>query len=613
MKHFLILPFILIFFLVAFIPPSQTGDAIHGRPKTQPRPALSGPALSHATTHFKIHYTLHGEDAVSPADDNGDGLPDYVNAVAEALEYSWAEEVERLGWRSPVPDQGEGGDTRFDVYLQDQYDLFGYVETHRGVNGDNPTTPGQETGTTYGFLGLDNDYAADDFNDDLPPLDAMRTTVAHELHHAIQAAYDDNDPYEWLYEASAVWIEDEVYPDIGDAKSYLIDYMDAPDLCLLSVGRDDQDVHWYGSWILLRYISEHYGGPDTIRHLWETMAGQDGLPALESTLAQQGTTLPEVLVNFAVANLTKSNCPDNTPYCYAEGSDYLRPYIEGTVRVDPGEMDTLIPKDGVQQMGVDYVRIKSNKPVMVDFQGSPAAQWEVRLVGLDDGQATVSRLADSGPTTIDPAQFSRFYLVIVNTTPVEFEADCRYHNYTLALADAAAFERISAPPVPEDPGPYLPPTFNTQKTGFLGHGQAISREEAPFTPLYPGYMPSDYYFSKVLSYRLEDLGDFEQDYAPAGKPVIGLEYIGYNDTYVYFTQSPALDEDIETWVSTRGYSDNDLRLVNNQPVYLVDYTDELGTFSSATFIHQNLFIVVDGTVDPIEIQDIVAGFLANTP
>jgi len=611
-KHSPISFFILALCLVAFIPPPQTEEVVHGRVKTQPRPALSGPALSHATAHFKIHYTLHGEDSVSSTDDNGDSLPDYVNAVAEALEFSWSEEIEQLGWRSPVPDKGEGGDTRFDVYIQDQYDLFGYVETHR-TGGDNPATPYQETSAAYGYLGLDNDYTSDDFNDDLSPLDAMRTTVAHELHHAIQAAYDDNDPYEWLYEASAVWIEDEVYPDIGDAKSYLIDYMDAPDLCLLSVGRDDQDVHWYGTWILLRYISEHYGGPDTIRQLWETIARQDGLPALESTLAQQGTTLPDILVNFAAANLTKSNCPDNTPYCYAEGSNYLRPYIEGTVRVDPGEMDTLIPKDGVQQMGVDYVRIKSNNPVMVDFQGSSAAQWEVRLIGLNDDQATVSELANPGPTIIDPAQFSRLYLAIVNTTPVEFESDCGYHNYTLALADAAAFERISAPPVPQDPEPYLPPSFNTQETGFLGHGQAIDREDAPFSPLYPGYIPSDYYFSKMISYSLADLSEFEQDYAPAGKPVIGLEYIGDNDTYIYFTQSPASDENLETWVSTQGYYENDLRLVNNKPVYLVDYTDELGTFSSATFIHHNLFIVIDGTVDPIEIQHIVAGFLANNP
>jgi len=260
-------------------------------------------------------------------------------------------------------------------------------------------------------------------------------------------------------------------------------------------------------------------------------------------------------------------------------------------------------------MGSDYVRIKSDKPVMVDFQGSSVAQWEVRLVGLNGGQATVSELADSGPTIIDPAQFSRLYLAIVNTTPVEFESDCRYQNYTLALADAAAFERISAPPVPEDPGPYLPPAFNTQETGFLGHGQAINREDAPFTPLYPGYMPNDYYFSKILSYSLEDLGDFEQDYAPAGKPVIGLEYLGNNDTYVYFTQSPMPDETIEVWVNQRGYYENDLRLVNNKPVYLVDYN----TFSSATFIHHNLFIVIDGTVDPIDMQHIVAGFLADNP
>ncbi len=604
-KQFPVLLFTLALFLIAFSPPVQS-ETPPGRAKTQPRPALSGPRLAHATEHFVIHYTLHGQDTVPPTDEDANAVPDYVDAVAEALEYAWQEEVERLGWRPPLSDRGEGGDTRFDVYLQDQVDLFGYVETHRGTVSHHPNL-------AYGYLGLDNDYATADFNGELAPLDAMRTTVAHELHHAIQAAYDNHDPYEWLYEASAVWIEDEVYPDIGDARSYLIDYMDAPDLCPLSVGRDDQDVHWYGAWILLRYIAEHHGGPNTIRRLWETMAAEDGLTALEQTLAQQATTLPEVLVNFALANLIKSDCPANTPHCYTHGGSYLRPYVEGTLRVNAGELDTLTPKDGVQQMGADYVRLKSDMPLMIDFNGSTTAQWQVRLVGLDDGRATISPLAGSGPTIIDPAPFDRLYMVIVNTTPVEAEADCGYQNYTLAVADADAFQRISAPPVPDDPDPYTPPVFNTQETGFLGHGQVIEAGQAPFPIRTPPYIPSCFTFNNIISYTLEDLDDFVSDYTPGGEPVIGLEYLGRNkNSYLYITQSPASGKSLETWLDEQGYYRNDLRLVNHHPVYLVDYSDELGTFSSATFIHQGRFIVIDGTISPIEMQDIVAGFLAGS-
>ncbi|MBN1995415.1 MAG: hypothetical protein JW953_22190 [Anaerolineae bacterium] len=611
-KISLILLLTLTLSLLSFTPPPPTGP-VHKRAKTQPRPALSGTTLLHATEHFLIHYTLNGADAISATDEDGNGLPDYVDAVAEALAFSWQHEVERLGWRPPLPDRGEGSDLRFDVYLQNQDDLYGYVETAGGHVGDNPNTFARENHAAYGYLSLDNDYHLDDLGEELSPLDAMRTTVAHELHHAIQAAYDDSDPYEWLYEASAVWIEDEVYPNIGDAKSYLLDFMDAPDLCPLSVGRDEYDVRWYGGWILLRYISEHYGGPPTIRQLWEHMATLDGLQALQATLAEQGTTLAETLVNFSIANLTKSNCPTNTPYCYAQGSDYLRPYVEGTVRVDPGEVDTFIPKDGVQQFGADYVRLKSKIPILVDFRGSPAGQWAAQLVGLAADQSTVIPLANPGPTAVDPTKFDRLYLVIVNITPVGAEEECGYYNYTLALADAAMGSPVNAPPVPDDPGPYLPPTYQDDSLSPLGGGTIIRPADAPFTPLYPGYLPAGYTFSHVISYTGADLGEYEPDYAPAGEPVIALEYAGAGpEAYVSITQSLAPDESVADWVKAQGYFANDIRLVNNKPVYLIEYSDETN-LSSATFIHQNRFIVIDGTFDLIDMQQVVAGFLANNP
>ena len=409
-------------------------------------------------------------------------------------------------------------------------------------------------------------------------------------------------------------MEDEVYPEIGDAKNYLVDYMDAPDLCPLSVGRDEFDVHWYGGWILLRYISEHYGGPSTIRQLWERMASMDGLQALETTLTEQGTTLDEVLVNFAIANLTKSNCPENIPYCYAQGNDYFRPYVESIIRVDVGEVDTFIPKDGVQQLGTDYVRLKSKGPILVDFQGSSAGRWAVRLVGLAGGQTRVTSLADSGPTTVNPLEFDRLYLVIVNTQPVDFEADCGYHNYTLALADATIGQAIKAPLVPQDPGLYVPSTYNGDSTYLLGEGTPIEAKDAPFDLLYPRYLPRGYSFMQMVSYTLADLADFKQDYAPGGEPIIGLEYIGPKpETYVFVTQSVNPYESITDWVNERGYLENDVRLINNKPVYLVDYRDNAAPFSSATFIHHGLFIVIDGTFDSIEMQHVVADFVANNP
>ncbi len=614
---------IALLFLASFVPGRQT-DSGRGRAKIQARPALSGPVSNYDTEYFRIHYTLEGQDAVPSTDADGNNQPDYVETAAEALQFAWRQQIDRLGWQPPLPDRGEGGDTRFDVYLENQNLLsssgdtfYGYVETYGGLVGDNPVTEIIETNAAYGYLSLDNDYRPDKLGEELPPLDSLRTTAAHELQHAIQAAYDDWDPYEWLYEASAVWIEDQVYPEIGDAKSYLADYMHAPDLCPLSVGRDDQDVRWYGGWILLRYISEHYGGPDTIRRLWEQMATLDGLEALEATLAEQQTSLAEVLVDFAIANLAQSDCPTNRPYCYANGRDYRRPYVEDSVRVRPGETKTLLPKDGVQQFGADYIRLKGKEPFRIDFQGSPAGRWQLRLVGLKNGQANVTPWTQSNSTPVTPADFDKLYLVVVNTAPVEMEENCGYHNYTLAFIAQSANREIEPPPVPSDPGPYVPPIFGANWKSslfFPGQGEPIQAEEAPFLLLYPDYLPPGYVFDQILRYSPADLGQWAEDYAPSGQPVVTLKYRNPTaDRQITLSQSPTPLETIFDWVKDRGYVENDIRLVNNKPVHLITFTDETGPNSAATFIHHNLFIVIEGRLDLIEIQQVVAGLLANNP
>jgi len=52
------------------------------------RPQLSGFVRFVATAHFRIFYTMSGEDAVQVDDANGNALPDYVEEVAKALERS---------------------------------------------------------------------------------------------------------------------------------------------------------------------------------------------------------------------------------------------------------------------------------------------------------------------------------------------------------------------------------------------------------------------------------------------------------------------------------------------------------------------------------------------
>jgi len=274
----------------------------------------------------------------------------------------------------------------------------------------------------------------------------------------------------------------------------------------------------------------------------------------------------------------------------------------------------------VQQFGADYNRLKSDGPLRLDFQGSSAGEWQLRLVGLNGDKAKIISWTASNPTPIDPSAFEKLYLVVVNTAPVEVEEDCGYHNYTLALAAGKDGVLPQAPLVPDDPGLYLPPSYQggddeaVDPTPTLSGGQPITPEEAPFPPLYPGYLPSSFTLAEMLSYTTAELGEWEQDYAPGGEPILSLTYRGDNPTTdLSITQSPAPFQTVSAWVKAQDYFENDVRLVNNQSVHLVEYSGEMGPLSIATLIHHDLFIVIEGPLDWIEMQQVVAGFLTNNP
>ncbi len=54
------------------------------------------------------------------------------------------------------------------------------------------------------------------------PIENLQVTVAHEYFHAIQFAYDYFEDG-WCMEATAAWVEDEVYDEVNDNVQYLAD------------------------------------------------------------------------------------------------------------------------------------------------------------------------------------------------------------------------------------------------------------------------------------------------------------------------------------------------------------------------------------------------------
>lgn len=565
---------------LSFDPPGES-------PRNANRPQLSGPARTLDTRHFRIHYTLGGEDAVPELDDNANRHPDYVEEVARALEYSWFALVDHFGWAPPPPDGGLGGDERYDVYLENIFEsdgTAGYAEG--GLDGDfvgdNPNSLIQETHSSHSYLAVDNDYSDYETSDGVGPIEFMRTTVVHEFLHAVQYGYDGLEPHDWLWEASANWIQDEVFDDYNDANQDLPAVFKAPDSCLLAYGgeaRAEDENHWYGLWILIRYYSERYGH-EAVRALWETAASRDGYDVWDSQLAGRGTNLETLFQDFAVALLLRD---------FEEGSTYPTVRLEGAAPI--GERFT--PTDGVAQLAADFVQIPAREPITLRLNSSGL---QGVLVGLSAGQASLFPLSD-GQASLDATNFDSLYLIVLNLNRAAEEGHCAFTPYDLL---------VEAGGVPQRPANQLPaPNF-------------IPPKAETFFELPPDlalvYLPSGYHFSEAYELSREEFyhQDYIDWYVPGAGPVTVVDY--YNpdkEDYISLYASNSPHASLEAFLDAMSHQPlpGELRTLAGVDVLVEDWGDEQGNYSSATFVLDGLFIVIEGGVSPATIEQIAGSFI----
>ncbi|MBI3158978.1 MAG: hypothetical protein HYZ26_05195 [Chloroflexi bacterium] len=390
-------------------------------PRDEDRPALSGRPQSLDSEHFRIHYTTSGADAVSGKDGDQNGHPDYVEHVARALEYVWQAEIEIFGWPAPPPDGTLGGDERVDVYLVNiltDEEIAGYADGgYRDTFvGDNPNTPVVESRSHHAFMALDNDYR-EIGGSPAYALDFMRSTAAHEFMHVIQYGIDGGEPADWLWEATATWIQDEVYNDVNDANEVLTAPFKAPDSCQLEYGgeaRVEDLDNWYGEWLFLRYISEHYGHA-TVRAIWEAAASLDGYAAIQHALGLAGTTLEELFSEYTLAVLTRD---------FEEGEDYPVVRLEGKASLDA----VFNPLDGVGQMGADYIELPVEGTLTITLLGGLPGQ----VVGIRGDEVHVFQL-EAGRVAVEGSAFEKLYLIVLNPQTAGRERECAFSGYSVEV------------------------------------------------------------------------------------------------------------------------------------------------------------------------------------
>jgi hypothetical protein len=260
----------------------------------QGRPIKQFDVLS-SQRHFRIHFDTDGPDAVSKVDRNGNSIPDYIDSVAYYLEYAWHVEVDEYGYTAPPPDN-RGPGPEIDAYICGIPPSF-----YGGAQPDFDNILGTNPVRISGYLILDNDYAGYPTSG----IPGLRVTTAHEFQHIIQfsayrAALAPLEPVSQtaLYEATAVWFEQQVHPSIPDYRQYVDRFLESPQDYGFSTHNVTDNVTGYAHVLYLDYLAKKFGR-DVVRNIWEVFRSKDAFDAINSVLAGENSNLGRSFCDFA--------------------------------------------------------------------------------------------------------------------------------------------------------------------------------------------------------------------------------------------------------------------------------------------------------------------------
>lgn len=298
-------------------------------------------------------------------------------------------EVGKLGYRRPVTDRRVGGNSKFDVYLKDLgTGLYGYCVPEYYKPGSRKVASG--------YCVIDNDFSRSQFSG--KPTANLKVTLAHEFFHAIQFAYDfTDDP--WLYESTAVWMEERFADKVDDNRQYL----PVGQVRLAHVPLDvfAEPGYHYGNWVWWEYLSRKFGNR-VVKDVWSRVDANKGKPNLYSTKALRSALrsrggFSKIFAAYAGANTIPSRS-------YPEGRHWPSAVITGSEVLGKGDRRTTF------RTTVDHMAARNF--VVRPAPSLRGTKWRLRLtvVGPHRASSPAAYLIvrhKSGKVTRQPIQLGR--------------------------------------------------------------------------------------------------------------------------------------------------------------------------------------------------------------
>lgn len=234
---------------------------------------------------FKIYYDTVGYNAPSLIDINRNDVPDFIDSVAFYFEKAYQVQVNEIGYKSPIPDNGGRGSDHYDIYIWElgnsnnpndiPYDDGGLYGVTMWT--ENDIIAYEPFERSYSFIVIDNNYSPTDSvrklnNGPRYPayketgIEGLKITAAHEFQHAIQFMYGISSPAAiTVMEMCGVAMEVRLYPESKDYLQYVKNIF--TNLSAYPFGVDNAQTG-YGYSIFAKYIMQNYGDI-ILKNMWE--------------------------------------------------------------------------------------------------------------------------------------------------------------------------------------------------------------------------------------------------------------------------------------------------------------------------------------------------------
>jgi hypothetical protein len=404
------------------------------RPTDRPDPNRNAydvpeaPRSPSCTRNFCIHWVAEGLDAPALIDANGsqdgDGIPDFIERVAGVAEHVHTIQNDRLGWREPKSDGRKGGRRgKTDVYLaQIGGALFGYAAPDRGQ----ATKAHRLPRALHGYLVLDNDYDPREYPGTKQFAD-LAVTFAHEYSHILQFGYDAYQDA-WFAEASAVWMEDQVYDGINDYLRYVRRWGRHFDTPLTA-----NSIKEYGSAVWNQWLAHRYGR-QLVRSAWSravhTRPGGFSVSAYRSAIRAAGRSdFGRDFARFA------RDLPEwRTGKVFPEAERYPDVSRQGSLPTDGRPLVRLLNHTTFQLL---HLHVRGGRAVVVQTRVPAGIEAGLALVGRNGSERrgeVVAKLrfkrrgGRMAVALARPARFERITAVLVN-------ADAQTDGFSPRLLD----------------------------------------------------------------------------------------------------------------------------------------------------------------------------------